>query len=136
MTLERSSRTMMALLVSIALVSLLVGGIGIGNVMLLSVTERTREIGVRLSVGARAKDVGAQFFLEALVLGAVGGVLGVVLGVAAARIVSQSFGWTTSISPAVVIVSYSVAVAIGLVAGFFPARRAAELDPIEALRYE
>jgi putative ABC transport system permease protein len=135
-TLERSSRTMLALLVSVALVSLLVGGIGIGNVMLLSVTERTREIGVRLSVGARAKDVGAQFFLEALLLGAVGGVAGVFLGIAAAGIVSHSFGWTTSISPAVVLVSYAVAVAIGLVAGFFPARRAARLDPIEALRYE
>ncbi len=136
MTLERSSRTMMALLVSIALVSLLVGGIGIGNVMLLSVTERTREIGVRLSVGARARDVGNQFFLEALLLGAVGGVAGVVLGVTFSRIVSESFGWTTSLSPGVVVVSYGIAVAIGLVAGFFPARRAARLDPIEALRYE
>jgi len=136
MTLERSSRTMMALLVSIALVSLLVGGIGIGNVMLLSVTERTREIGVRLSVGARARDVGTQFFLEALLLGAVGGVAGVVLGIAFSRIVSESFGWTTSLSPGVVVVSYGIAVAIGVVAGFFPARRAAGLDPIEALRYE
>jgi putative ABC transport system permease protein len=136
MTLERSSRTMMALLVSIALVSLLVGGIGIGNVMLLSVTERTREIGVRLSVGARARDVGTQFFLEALLLGAVGGVAGVILGVVTSRIVSESFGWTTSLSPGVVVVSYGIAIAIGLVAGFFPARRAARLDPIEALRYE
>ena len=136
MTLERSSRTMMALLVSIALVSLLVGGIGIGNVMLLSVTERTREIGVRLSVGARARDVGTQFFLEALLLGAVGGVAGVVLGIVFSRIVSESFGWTTSLSPGVVVVSYGIAVAIGLVAGFFPARRASRLDPIEALRYE
>jgi putative ABC transport system permease protein len=135
-TLERSSRTMMALLVSIALVSLLVGGIGIGNVMLLSVTERTREIGVRLSVGARARDVGAQFFLEALLLGAVGGVAGVVLGAVFSRIVSTSFGWTTSLSPGVVAVSYGIAIAIGVVAGFFPARRAARLDPIEALRYE
>jgi ABC-type antimicrobial peptide transport system permease subunit len=136
MTLERSSRTMMALLVSIALVSLLVGGIGIGNVMLLSVRERTREIGVRLSVGARSRDVGAQFFLEALLLGAVGGVFGVVVGVAASRLVSESFGWTTSLSPGVVLLSYAIAVAIGLVAGFLPARRAARLDPIEALRYE
>ena len=136
MTLERSSRTMMALLVSIGLVSLLVGGIGIGNVMLLSVTERTREIGVRLSVGARARDVGTQFFLEALLLGAVGGVVGVVLGIAFSRIVSESFGWTTSLSPGVVAVSYGIAIAIGLVAGFFPARRAARLDPIDALRYE
>jgi putative ABC transport system permease protein len=136
MTLERSSRTMMALLVSIALVSLLVGGIGIGNVMLLSVTERTREIGVRLSVGARARDVGNQFFLEALLLSAVGGVAGVVLGIAFSRIVSESFGFTTSLGPGVVVVSYGIAIAIGLVAGFFPARRAARLDPIEALRYE
>ncbi len=136
MTLERSSRTMMALLVSIALVSLLVGGIGIGNVMLLSVTERTREIGVRLSVGARARDVGAQFFLEALLLGAVGGIAGVFLGILGSRLVSESFGWTTSLSPGVVLLSYGIAVAIGLVAGFFPARRAARLDPIEALRFE
>ena len=112
------------------------GRSGIGNVMLLSVTERTREIGVRLAVGARARDVGSQFFLEALLLGAVGGVAGVVLGVALSRIVSESFGWTTSLSPGVVVVSYGIAIAIGLVAGFFPARRAARLDPIEALRYE
>jgi putative ABC transport system permease protein len=136
MTLERSSRTMMALLVSIALVSLLVGGIGIGNVMLLSVRERTREIGVRLSVGARSRDVGAQFFLEALLLGAVGGVFGIIVGVAASRLVSEAFGWMTSLSPGVVLLSYAIAVAIGLVAGFLPARRAARLDPIEALRYE
>jgi putative ABC transport system permease protein len=135
-TLERSSRTMMALLVSIALVSLLVGGIGIGNVMLLSVTERTREIGVRLAVGARAKDVGRQFFLEALLLSAVGGVAGVLLGFLFRRIVSGSFGWTAPLSPGVVLVSYGIAIAIGVVAGFFPARRAAALDPIEALRYE
>ncbi len=136
MTLERSSRTMMALLISIALVSLLVGGIGIGNVMLLSVTERTREIGTRLAVGARAKDVGEQFFLEALLLSGVGGVAGVLLGIAASRIVSGSFGWKASLSPGVVAVSYGIAIAIGVVAGFFPARRAARLDPIEALRYE
>jgi ABC-type antimicrobial peptide transport system permease subunit len=135
-TLERSSRTMMALLVSISLVSLLVGGIGIGNVMLLSVTERTREIGVRLAVGARAKDVGRQFFLEALLLSAVGGVAGVLLGFLFSRIVSGSFGWTAALSPGVVLVSYGIAIAIGVVAGFFPARRAAALDPIEALRYE
>ncbi len=135
-SLERSSRIMMALLVSIALVSLGVGGIGIGNVMLLSVRERTREIGVRLSVGARARDVGAQFFIEALLLGAVGGIAGIVLGIVASRILSESFGWTTSLSPGVVLLSYGIAVAIGLVAGFFPARRAAGLDPIEALRYE
>jgi ABC-type antimicrobial peptide transport system permease subunit len=91
---------------------------------------------VRLSVGARARDVAAQFFLEALLLGAVGGVAGVVLGIVASRIVSESFGWTTSLSPGVVLVSYGIAVAIGVVAGFFPARRAARLDPIEALRYE
>jgi putative ABC transport system permease protein len=91
---------------------------------------------VRLSVGARARDVGAQFFLEALLLGAVGGVGGVILGVLASRLVSQSFGWMTSLSPGVVLLSYGIAVAIGLVAGFFPARRASRLDPIEALRYE
>jgi putative ABC transport system permease protein len=135
-TLERSSRTMQALLVCIAAVSLVVGGIGIGNIMLLSVTERTREIGIRLSVGARARDVGVQFFTEALTLGIAGGIAGVVLGVAVARLVTSVFGWTTVISPGVVALAFGIALAIGVVAGFFPARRAARLDPIEALRYE
>jgi putative ABC transport system permease protein len=135
-TLERSSRTMSLLLACIAAVSLLVGGIGIGNVMLLSVTERTREIGVRLSVGARARDVGAQFFTEALTLSVAGGVAGVVLGIAASYLVTRVFGWMTSISAAVVALSFGIALAIGVFAGFFPARRASRLDPIEALRYE
>lgn len=136
MTLERSSRTMQALLVCIAAVSLLVGGIGIGNIMLLSVTERTREIGIRLAVGARARDVGGQFFTEALTLGIVGGLAGVALGISAARVVTTVFGWTTAISPGVVTLAFGIALAIGVIAGFFPARRAAGLDPIEALRYE
>jgi putative ABC transport system permease protein len=135
-TLERSSRTMRLLLACIAAVSLLVGGIGIGNIMLLSVTERTREIGVRLSVGARARDVGAQFFTEALTLSVAGGIAGVVLGIAASYLVTRVLGWTTSISAAVVTLSFGIALAIGVFAGFFPARRASRLDPIEALRFE
>jgi ABC-type antimicrobial peptide transport system permease subunit len=134
-TLERSSRTMKALLVSIALVSLLVGGVGIGNIMLLSVTERTREIGIRLAVGARTRDVASQFFAEALILSLFGGVGGVLVGLAASWVLSDRLGWTSSISLGVVLFAFGIAIAIGLAAGFFPARRAARLDPIESLRY-
>jgi putative ABC transport system permease protein len=135
-TLERSSRTMKALLAALAGVALLVGGIGIGNVMLLAVTERTREIGVRLAVGARARDVGAQFFAEALALGVTGGLAGVLVGIGAATAVTRYFGWSTDISFGVVALALGIALAVGLVAGFFPARRAARLDPIDCLRYE
>jgi putative ABC transport system permease protein len=135
-TLERSGRTMKALLAALAGIALLVGGIGIGNVMLLAVTERTREIGVRLAVGARARDVASQFFAEALALGVTGGLAGIVVGVAAAAAVTRYFGWSTEISAGVIALAFGIALAIGLVAGFFPARRAARLDPIDCIRYE
>jgi ABC-type antimicrobial peptide transport system permease subunit len=127
---------MTALLAAIATVSLVVGGIGITNVMLLSVTERTREIGLRLSVGARAKDVRAQFAAEALVLGLAGGLAGITVGVVASEILRASFGWATSISLGAIVLSFGVAAGIGLVSGFYPAKKAAALAPIEALRYE
>ena len=136
MTLERAGRTMKALLAAIAAVSLVVGGIGITNIMLLSVTERTREIGVRMSVGARARDVGAQFFAEALTLALTGGLLGIVLGGALSWTLRSSLGWAMEISLGAVALGFAVATAIGLLSGVIPARRASALDPINALRYE
>ncbi|OLE84233.1 MAG: hypothetical protein AUF76_03955 [Acidobacteria bacterium 13_1_20CM_2_65_9] len=135
-TLERASRTMTALLASIAAVSLLVGGIGIMNIMLLSVTERTREIGIRRAVGARAHDVLVQFLVEAVLLSLVGGIVGITLGFVAAGSLSQLLRWSTSISPAAVAVSFGSAAAVGMFFGWYPARQAARLHPIESLRYE
>ena len=135
-TLERSSRTMTILLSSVAAVSLLVGGIGIMNIMLVSVTERTREIGLRRAVGARSRDVLIQFLAEAVTLSMTGGVLGILLGVAASGSVGRFLRWTTVISPASVVISAGVALAVGVFFGFYPARQAAQLDPIDALRYE
>ena len=124
------------LLASIAAVSLLVGGIGIMNIMLVSVTERTREIGLRLSVGARDVDVLLQFLVEALVLSLAGGALGVALGFAASSAVSHVMQWPALVTPGAVLMSFGCAAAVGIFFGFYPARKAAALDPIEALRYE
>jgi putative ABC transport system permease protein len=135
-TLERASRTMTALLASIAAVSLLVGGIGIMNIMLLSVTERTREIGVRRAVGARARDVRRQFVAEAVTLSLVGGCAGVLLGFAASLTFAQVLRWSTSISPGSVLLSFGIAALVGIFFGWYPARQAARLDPIQSLRYE
>ena len=135
-TLDRATRTMTALLAGIAAVSLLVGGIGIMNVMLLSVTERTREIGIRRAVGARARDVRAQFILEAVALSLAGGIIGIVAGLIAARGVSQYLRWSTTISPGAVLLSVGVAAAVGIFFGWYPAKQAAALDPITSLRYE
>jgi ABC-type antimicrobial peptide transport system permease subunit len=135
-TLERASRTMTALLASIAGVSLLVGGIGIMNIMLLSVTERTREIGVRRAVGARARDVRRQFVAEAMTLSLVGGFVGVLLGFAASTGIAQVLKWSTSISLTAVALSFGVAALVGIFFGWYPARQAARLDPIQSLRYE
>jgi len=135
-TLDRAMRTMTALLGSIAAVSLVVGGIGIMNIMLLSVTERTREIGVRRAVGARARDVRSQFVLEAVVLSVTGGVIGVIVGLAAAQGLSRYLHWSTTISPVAVILSVGVAAAVGIFFGWYPAKQAARLDPIQSLRYE
>jgi len=136
LTLERSSRTMTALLASVASVSLLVGGIGIMNVMLLSVTERTREIGIRMALGARARDVMLQFMAEAITLSLTGGVIGVALGLVAAGSVRQMLKWATIVSPGAVLIAVAVAAAVGVFFGLYPARQASRLDPIEALRFE
>ena len=135
-TLERSSRTMTVLLSSVAGVSLLVGGIGIMNIMLVSVTERTREIGLRMAIGARGRDVLLQFLAEAMTLSLIGGALGILLGVAASGSVGRFLRWATVISPGSIVVAAGVAAAVGILFGFYPARQAARLDPIDALRYE
>jgi putative ABC transport system permease protein len=133
---EESARVMTALLAAIASVSLLVGGIGIMNIMLVSVTERTREIGLRMAVGARGRDILAQFLVEALTLSAVGGVLGVGIGVLAAVVIGYWAEWSTDISLQAVAMAFAFAGVIGVFFGFYPAQKASRLDPIEALRYE
>ena len=135
-TLDRATRTMTALLAGIAGVSLLVGGIGIMNIMLLSVTERTREIGIRRAVGARARDVRSQFVLEAVALSVTGGIIGVIVGLAAAQALSRYLHWSATISAPAVILSVGVAAAVGVFFGWYPAKQAARLDPIQSLRYE
>jgi putative ABC transport system permease protein len=135
-TAESTNRMMSILLASVASVSLLVGGIGIMNIMLVSVTERTREIGIRMAVGAKHWHILAQFLLEAIVLSTVGGILGVVCGVVGAKLVSLFAGWPTLVSPEVILLAVAFSGAVGIFFGFYPARRAAYLDPIQSLRYE
>lgn len=132
----QTTQTMTALLASIAGVSLLVGGIGIMNIMLVSVTERTREIGLRMAIGARGRDVLLQFLVEAVVLSLVGGLIGIVLGFALSRGVTLWMTWPTSVSPQAVMVAFGFAAMTGVFFGFYPARKAAALDPIDALRFE
>jgi putative ABC transport system permease protein len=134
--LTATTDTMTYLLAGIAAVSLLVGGIGIMNIMLVSVTERTREIGLRLSVGARDLDVLTQFMVEAIVLSVAGGAIGVALGFGLAVAVSQLLHWSASVTPQSIMLSFGVATAVGVFFGFYPARKAARLNPIDALRYE
>jgi putative ABC transport system permease protein len=136
LTMERASRTMTWLLAAVAAVSLLVGGIGIMNITLLSVTERTREIGLRRAVGARGKDVMRQFLFEAVVISALGGLLGIVIGVIASFGIARSLQWATVVSPWSVLLAFGVAAAVGVFFGWYPAKRAAQLDPIIALRRE
>ncbi len=131
-----NSKTMTALVAGIAAVSLLVGGIGIMNIMLVSVTERTREIGIRLAVGAHGKDVLFQFLTEAVVLSAFGGTLGILAGIATAEGISYFLGWPATIPLDWIVISFGFSAVVGIFFGFYPARKAAQLDPIEALRYE
>jgi len=135
-TFQGVTQTMTLLLGGIAAVSLLVGGIGIMNIMLVSVTERTREIGIRKAVGATRGDILSQFLVEALVLSLTGGFIGLLLGVGGSELISRFAGWTTLVSPASLVLAVTFAAAVGIFFGIYPAQRAAALDPIVALRYE
>ncbi len=131
-----TTKTMTLLLGAIAGVSLIVGGIGIMNIMLVSVTERTREIGIRLAVGAHGSDVLLQFLIESIILSSLGGILGILLGVGSSQLISSLNGWPVLVSSTAVIVAFVFSAAVGMFFGFYPARKAAQLDPIDALRYE
>jgi putative ABC transport system permease protein len=133
---EESSRIMALLLAAVASVSLLVGGIGIMNIMLVSVTERTREIGLRMAVGARAKDILAQFLVEAVTLALIGGLIGIVLGLGGSWLIARLADWHVELRPDSVVLAVGFAAAVGVFFGFYPARKASRLLPIEALRYE
>ena len=135
-TATETSRTMTFLLGSIAAISLFVGGIGIMNIMLVSVTERTREIGVRVAVGARTQDILRQFLVEAVMLSGIGGILGILLGAFFSHLLAHKAGWPVSISTEAVVYSFAFSAAVGIFFGYYPARKAARLNPIEALRYE
>ena len=133
---QEASRVMAYLLAAVASISLLVGGLGIMNIMLVSVTERTREIGLRMAVGARSRDILTQFLVEAVTLSLIGGALGIAAGVGGSQAISYFADWQTLIAPEAVAVAFGFAAALGIVFGVYPARKAARLDPIEALRYE
>src|SRR6266567_6895419 len=133
---KEATQTMTALLASIAGVSLLVGGIGIMNIMLVSVTERTREIGLRMAVGARRRHILLQFLIEAITLSLIGGIAGIALGVAGSEAISYFAEWRTLVAPGSILIAFGFAAAIGIFFGFYPARKASRLDPIEALRFE
>jgi ABC-type antimicrobial peptide transport system permease subunit len=133
---EASSRVMTMLLAAVAGISLVIGGIGIMNIMLVSVTERTREIGLRMAVGARGKDILAQFLIEAMTLSLIGGVIGIVIGGGATWAVGQFAGWQVSMTPASIVLAAGFSAFVGVFFGFYPARRASKLLPIQALRYE
>jgi len=133
---EQSSQVMSMLLGAVASISLVVGGIGIMNIMLVSVTERTREIGIRIAIGAKKRDILLQFLTEAVLLTTCGGIIGILLGVAGARIVAALIGWPTLVSLNTIVIAFAFSAGVGVFFGFYPARKAASLNPIEALRYE
>lgn len=133
---EQSTKVMTLLLGAIASVSLLVGGIGIMNIMLVSVTERTREIGIRMAVGAKTWDIRLQFIIEALALSLIGGIVGIIAGVSGSNVISALAGWTTIISPLSILLAFGFSGMVGIFFGFYPAYKASLLDPIDALRYE
>ena len=131
-----TTETMTALLAGVAVISLIVGGIGIMNIMLVSVTERTREIGIRMAVGARGHDILLQFLIEAVTLSSIGGLLGIALGIGGAKVLSAVKNWPTLVSAESIIIAFVFSAAVGIFFGFYPARKASQLDPIDALRYE
>jgi len=133
---EQSARVMGWLLGSVASVSLLVGGIGIMNIMLVSVTERTREIGIRMAVGAKTWDIRLQFLIEALILSLIGGIFGIILGISGSQLLSMMADWPTIVSPLSILLAFSFSGIVGIFFGYYPAMKASRLDPIEALRYE
>ncbi|MHB8879704.1 MAG: ABC transporter permease, partial [Myxococcaceae bacterium] len=133
---EAGTRTLTTLLAAIAAVSLIVGGIGIMNIMLVSVTERTREIGIRMAVGAKPRAILAQFLVEALALSIAGGLAGVALGLLAASRLAATFDWPLLVRPGIILIAVGFSGLVGVVFGLYPARKASRLDPIEALRYE
>ena len=135
-TMAGASRTMLLMLMSIASISLVVGGIGIMNILLVSVTERTREIGVRMAVGAKRRHILLQFLIESMILSTIGGVIGILVGVAGAHLVTTVAGWPTIISVQAVTIAFLFSVGVGIFFGLYPANKAAQLKPIEALRYE
>jgi putative ABC transport system permease protein len=135
-TAEQSTQIMTILLGAIASVSLLVGGIGIMNIMLVSVTERTREIGIRMAIGAKTWDIRLQFIIEALILSLIGGIAGIVAGISSSELISMFAGWTTIVSPFSIMLAFGFSGLVGIFFGFYPAYKASLLDPIEALRYE
>lgn len=131
-----ATTTLTNLLAAIALVSLVVGGIGVMNIMLVSVTERTREIGIRMAVGAQPADIRAQFLIESLTLAAIGGVIGIAIGLGVANLVASAFGWSMLARTDIIVMALLVSAAVGVVFGLYPALKASRLDPIHALRYE
>jgi putative ABC transport system permease protein len=133
---DKTTGIMTLLLTAVAAISLLVGGIGIMNIMLVSVTERTREIGVRMAVGARQNDVLIQFLVESITISIIGGILGTILGVCASKLIAAVAGWLTIVSVDSILLATLFSGAVGVFFGFYPARKASRMDPIEALRYE
>ena len=133
---EESADVMSLLLGAIASISLIVGGIGIMNIMLVSVTERTREIGIRIAVGAKSRDILLQFLIESLILSLIGGILGIAIGIGGTYVLSNLRRWPTLISIRAILLSFLFAASVGVFFGFYPARKASLLNPIEALRFE
>jgi putative ABC transport system permease protein len=133
---QSTTQVLTILLASIASISLIVGGIGIMNIMLVSVTERTKEIGIRMAIGATAKNIMMQFLIEAIVLSLLGGLIGVILGILSSNLISALAGWTTLVSPTSIILAFVFSAAVGIFFGLYPAQKAAQLNPIDALRYE
>jgi putative ABC transport system permease protein len=135
-TANETSRSLSVLLATVASISLVVGGIGIMNIMLVTVRERTREIGIRLAVGAKKRDILTQFLIEALTLSVTGGLFGVLVGIVASRVLAREAGWPVVLSPAAIAIAFGFSATIGISFGFYPARKASRLKPIEALRFE